>query len=114
MGLGSNLHLGTEAVPHPVFPGGSEPYFLPADQGDPFHPLRNKLMLYRHSPDREVREGVGPRSVLAAAPLGGVMEVPSPDTAGAYLLAGFPGPLHASSCTFSATSKISQQQSLAQ
>lgn len=98
----------------PVFPGESEPCFLPADQGDPFYHLRNKLMLYHHFPDREVRERAGPCSVLAIVPLGGVMDVPSPDTAGIYLLAGFPGPLHASSCTFSATSKISQQQSLAQ
>lgn len=92
----------------------SEPHFLPADRGDPFHPLRNKLRLCQRFPNREVREEPDPRSILAAAPLGGVMDVPSPDTTGACLLASFPGPLHASSCTFSATSKISQQQSLAQ
>ena len=53
-------------------------------------------MLCQRLPDGEVQE-LGPRSILAAVPLGGVMDVPSPDTAGACLLAGFPEPLHTSS-----------------
>lgn len=71
-------------------------------------------MLCQCFPNGKVWEKLGPHSILAAAPLGGVVDVPSPDTAGPCLLASFPGPLQASSCTFSATSKISQQQSLAQ
>lgn len=91
----------------------TEPYFLPARLRLCFPPLRNKLVLCQHFPTgKRGRSWVPAPSWLLH--LLGVMDVPTPDTTGACLLASIPGPLHASSCTFSATSKISQQQSPAQ